>query len=86
MESYSFEKEPTDKLERARFWHHQIMRARRFEENWRNRCHDIIERYRDDHPERMQRDVRMNIFYSNVEYFEISAVLQNAKAQGEAAF
>ena len=79
MESYSFEKEPTDKLERARFWHHQIMRARRFEENWRNRCHDIIERYRDDHPERMQRDVRMNIFYSNVDTLKSALYFKTPK-------
>jgi hypothetical protein len=75
VESYSFEKEPTDKLERARFWHHQIMRARRFEENWRNRCHDIIERYRDDHPERMQRDGRSNISLMSTTLMRLSAEL-----------
>ena len=66
-ESYAYDREPKGKGDRARYWNDQIRRARGFEETWRNRCYEIIDRYRDDNPDRMMRDTRMNIFYSNVD-------------------
>lgn len=66
-ESYTYDREPKGKGDRARYWNDQIRRARGFEETWRNRCYEIIDRYRDDNPDRMMRDTRMNIFYSNVD-------------------
>ena len=66
-ESYAYDREPEGKGDRARYWNDQIRRARGFEETWRNRCYEIIDRYRDDNPDRMMRDTRMNIFYSNVD-------------------
>ena len=66
-ESYTYDREPTKKADRAAYWNDQIRKARRFEEPWHNRSYDIIERYRDDNPDRAMRETRMNIFYSNVD-------------------
>ena len=45
-ESYAYDREPKGKGDRARYWNDQIRRARGFEETWRNRCYEIIDRYR----------------------------------------
>ena len=37
-ESYTYDREPTKKADRAAYWNDQIRKARRFEENWHNRC------------------------------------------------
>ena len=66
MEEY-YDREPSDKKLRADYWNKEIARARRFEEDWRTRSFDIVRRYRDDEPQRVERNTRMNIFHSNVD-------------------
>ena len=66
MEEY-YDREPSDKKLRADYWNKEIARARRFEEDWRTRSFDIVRRYRDDEPQRVERNIRMNIFHSNVD-------------------
>ena len=78
-ESYDYDREPTKKGERARYWNEQIRRARRFEENWHDRCYNIIDRYRDDTPDRVTRETRMNIFYSNVDTLKSSLYFKTPK-------
>ena len=63
---YGFDREPTKKADRAAYWNDQIAKARRFEENWRERANGIVQRYRDDNINRFERETRMNIFHSNV--------------------
>jgi len=63
---YGFDREPTKKADRAAYWNDQIVKARRFEENWRERATGIVQRYRDDNVNRFERESRMNIFHSNV--------------------
>ena len=78
-ESYTYDREPTKKADRAAYWNDQIRKARRFEENWHNRCYDIIERYRDDNPDRAMRETRMNIFYSNVDTLKSALYFKTPK-------
>ena len=66
MEEY-YDRVPSDKKLRADYWNKEIARARRFEEDWRTRSFDIVRRYRDDEPQRVERNTRMNIFHSNVD-------------------
>ena len=66
MEEY-YDREPSDKKLRADYWNKEIARASRFEEDWRTRSFDIVRRYRDDEPQRVERNTRMNIFHSNVD-------------------
>ena len=78
-ESYTYDREPTKKADRAAYWNDQIRRARKFEETWHDRCFDIIDRYRDDTPERTTRETRMNIFYSNVDTLKSSLYFKTPK-------
>lgn len=78
-ESYDYDREPTKKADRAAYWNHQITKARKFEETWHNRCYDIIERYRDDNPDRVMRETRVNIFYSNVDTLKSSLYFKTPK-------
>jgi len=78
-ESYNYDREPTKKADRAGYWNHQITKARNFEETWHNRCYDIIERYRDDNVDRVMRETRMNIFYSNVDTLKSSLYFKTPK-------
>ena len=84
VDSYTFDREPKKQADRAAYWNDQIKKARRFEETWRDRCHDIVERYRDDNPERLMRETRMNIFYSNVDTLKSALYFKNAEAKGKA--
>jgi hypothetical protein len=78
-ESYTYDREPTKKADRAAYWNDQIRKARRFEEPWHNRSYDIIERYRDDNPDRAMRETRMNIFYSNVDTLKSALYFKTPK-------
>jgi len=79
VDSYTFDREPSKKGDRAAYWNYEVTKARKFEESWRNRCHDIVARYRDDSPDRVMRETRMNIFYSNVDTLKASLYFKTPK-------
>ena len=56
---YKFDKEPTKKADRAAYWNNEILNARKFEENWRERASGIVQRYRDDNVNRFERESRV---------------------------
>ncbi len=64
---YKYDREPTKKADRAAYWNNEILNARKFEENWRERASGIVQRYRDDNVNRFEHESRMNIFHSNVD-------------------
>ena len=66
-EEQMYDAEPKNQKERAGYWTKTINQALKFEEQWRERCMDIIDRYRDDSPDRVSREIRMNILYSNTD-------------------
>tara|TARA_A100000171_G_scaffold25913_1_gene24136 strand:- start:8870 stop:10846 length:1977 start_codon:yes stop_codon:yes gene_type:complete len=86
VDSYTFDREPKEQADRAAYWNDQIKKARRFEETWRDRCHDIVERYRDDNPERLMRETRMNIFYSNVDTLKSALYFKTPKPRVKRRF
>ena len=76
---YGFDREPTKKADRAAYWNDQIAKARRFEENWRERANGIVQRYRDDNVNRFERESRMNIFHSNVDTLKSALYFKTPK-------
>ena len=74
-----YDREPKKKGERAAYWNDQIAKARKFEELWRNRSDDLVARYRDDNPNRFERETRMNIFHSNVDTLKSALYFKTPK-------
>jgi hypothetical protein len=76
---YNYDREPKKKADRAAYWNNQITKARSFEETWRNRAEDIVQRYRDDNHNRFERQSRMNIFHSNVDTLKSALYFKTPK-------
>ena len=76
---YKYDREPTKKADRAAYWNNEILNARKFEENWRERASGIVQRYRDDNINRFERESRMNIFHSNVDTLKSALYFKTPK-------
>lgn len=76
---YKYDREPTKKADRAAYWNNEILNARKFEENWRERASGIVQRYRDDNVNRFERESRMNIFHSNVDTLKSALYFKTPK-------
>ena len=76
---YKYDREPTKKADRAAYWNNEILNARKFEENWRERASGIVQRYRDDNINRFERETRMNIFHSNVDTLKSALYFKTPK-------
>ena len=76
---YKYDREPTKKADRAAYWNNEILNARKFEENWRERASGIVQRYRDDNVNRFERETRMNIFHSNVDTLKSALYFKTPK-------